>query len=287
MKKGRILSTLLSSVMLISTVQGMSTFATAPDIYCDIHYVNETFVDGRDTIYEGYSRIDVMFENFDEIIEYGIHIQLGDGYEPVMNYFGDAVCCDVYTNYNLKINSYNAAENSVFFTIATHDDYLFTNEEDYLNGCFFSIYVKKTNEYSSSNATANVVFTNTDYILKSNGSYYVSPTDDTEIDVSEMLSSNEYIVGDVNGDGRVNTSDASAIFSGISQHNNAPFSVNTINSSFRTWFPNSTCAASPDANEDDIINSSDADDIMEYFGEISSGGTGYLNIGNIEVHEIF
>ena len=43
MKKGCILSTLLSSAILVSTAQGISAFASTPDIYCDIHYVNETF----------------------------------------------------------------------------------------------------------------------------------------------------------------------------------------------------------------------------------------------------
>ena len=294
MKKGCILSTLLSSAILVSTAQGISAFASTPDIYCDIHYVNETFTKWRNTIYEGYSRVDVIFEGFDGISTMGIHVELGDGFEPVISNFTNK---PIFNTNALGIESrmidYDSDTNMIFLCMANGESmaYLEEGEEETYDGCYFSFYVQKTNEYTSSNATANVVFTDTDIVGRfdsnypNNRYYYVDA--ENNIDVSEMLSSCEYIVGDVDGDGIVNSFDSSTILRAISQHNVASFYVSMINSNFRTWFPGAVCSASPDANEDYIINRSDADDIMEYFGKISSGGTGYLNIGSIEVYEIY
>jgi len=102
-----------------------------------------------------------------------------------------------------------------------------------------------------------------------------------------MISTGEYIIGDVNGNGIVNSADASSLLSGLDKSKQTELFVRSINHSFKDWFPKATCASTPDANEDMMINKNDADDIMKYYAKISSGKDGYLNISKIDTYETF
>lgn len=96
-----------------------------------------------------------------------------------------------------------------------------------------------------------------------------------------------YMLGDVNGDLYVDASDASWILSALDDHGfeeGNRVSVTFVQNHLSDWFPKAVCAKAADANEDGYISHEDASDVLTYYSCVSTGESGYKNIGNLYLY---
>lgn len=93
-----------------------------------------------------------------------------------------------------------------------------------------------------------------------------------------------YMLGDVNNDYVVDTSDTYYILEAMGSHGLADgsrVSVTYVQDHLSDWFPNAACAKAADADEDGYISFDDARDVLTYCGRVGAGYDGYKNIGNL------
>ena len=93
-----------------------------------------------------------------------------------------------------------------------------------------------------------------------------------------------YMLGDVNNDYYVNAIDASIVMSALHDHGlqrGMAVSVSYVQNNLSDWLPNAACAVASDANKDGYISYEDADQMMEYYANASTGGSGETDIGKM------
>lgn len=100
-----------------------------------------------------------------------------------------------------------------------------------------------------------------------------------------MLQANQYIIGDANGDGYVNALDSSAILTATKK--TPSLNVYSIRKTYKNYFPNAASPSAPDADRSGVINSTDANKILDYYSAIAVGKPYTGSIGKIDVYEIF
>lgn len=282
MKKRKILSSLLAGVILSSCMQGMSSFASNGNVYLDMHYVQDNMVIDNTNVKKGDIYIDVDFKGFSGITSVGLDLEIGSG----LDFITDANNEVLYETLNNDLQTMTSNGGKCFWTTAS--------SKNRGNGTYLRIYLRPNANYSPQNATANV-----DVELLTGIDKNGKPV--TYIDFREpgiMLKANEYIIGDTDNDGRVDSSDASNILSSLSNNAHIPFYIRNGNpyytdSTYTNWFPNAVCMDSPDADQSEVIDEKDAEDIMSYYGNISAGREGnpvdekgnHLNIGEVDIYE--
>ena len=93
-----------------------------------------------------------------------------------------------------------------------------------------------------------------------------------------------YMLGDANNDYYVNAIDASIVMSTLHDHGlqrGMAVSVSYVQKNLSDWFPKAACAVAVDANKDGYISYEDADEMMEYYANASTGGSGETDIGKM------
>ena len=110
----------------------------------------------------------------------------------------------------------------------------------------------------------------------------------TAVALSASAATNEqripYMLGDANNDYYVNAIDASIVMSTLHDHGlqrGMAVSVSYVQKNLSDWFPEAACAVAVDANKDGYISYEDADEMMEYYANASTGGSGETDIGKM------
>lgn len=270
----------LAPLMAVSLVAGAMPVVNVsaenkPNIYVDFTYEDD-----------GDIRADIMFENLPTNVGCGgFHVEFGDGWKLKFKSNGklDATNTGCTTSENgFSAQSIKSGDNEVFVFWGT--DY----KPGYdLNGRFYSVYLEKSENFNSDNATANVVFKTDgsydDMISTFMGDIIYAGSDYSPV----MLGAYEYIIGDVNNDGRVNVIDASQLMSGLHGDRAQNYIVDNIKNTYKSLFPYAVCAAAPDADQDGSINYIDVDLIMEYYADMSTEQQNNTRIGKRDIYELF
>ena len=286
MKKRKILSSLLASVILSSCMQGMSSFASNGNVYLDMHYVQDDMRVSGINLKKGDVYVDIDFKGFKGITSVGLNLEFGSGLDFISDRHGNPLYITLNNVNRGHLEKIDGSDRKCFWTTA--------HSENQDNGTYFRLYLRPNENYSSENAVANV-----DVELLTGIDKNGKPV--TYIDFREpgiMLKANEYIIGDTDNDGRVDGVDASNILSALSSNGNIPLYIRNGNpyytdSTYTNWFPNAVCMDSPDADQSGVINRKDAEDIMNYYGNVSAGREGnpvdengnHFNIGEIDIYE--
>lgn len=278
MKFKKLLAPLMAVSLIVSAMPVANvSAANDPRVYVDITYDNNN-----------QPRADIMFENLPNINSGGFHIELGNGWKVKMS---DIISTEIETS------QAGCTSGEAFITPSIKKDgdhgmfvsFSSSNSKGYnLNGRFFSIYLEKTNNFNSDNSEVNVVFKRTSqYIFDfiSLGNNRIIMPDNYK--APNMLGAYEYLVGDVNNDGYVDAIDCSQVLSALEEHNNSSFSVDSIKHTYKRYFPEAICPASPDATQDGKIGQLDADLIMKYYMDMSTDGINNSRIGKLDFYELF
>lgn len=140
------------------------------------------------------------------------------------------------------------------------------------NGEFLTVYFKKkTNASPTAHPIEYITLDKLNYIIYGES---VQPIT-TPMPIGDRCGL--YFVGDINGNGIVDSDDAMALLqamSGISSISESQWST------YSNRFPNAVCFAQVDANDDGVITSADANAILNYYSQIMIGNyTGPIGEG--------
>lgn len=231
------ITTIATSAMSIASTT-LSASAATTSLYLTSSQLtqNETVkVSGVNvTVPSGFYRIDVNVKNNTGFKGYGLSLDLTNC--NILTYGGSVVCKKNMTDCETAING-----NVCSFTYA--------NSKDKSNdGTLFSVYVKKQNN-SYINLGIRDFNNGSTNIIKPNDKY----------SSTGIVTSNSCVIGDANGDAKVNSSDAVL----IKQKGN--LSVKTINANMSYYFPKIKIVRQVDVNDDGYVNSTDATQILDYY----------------------
>lgn len=247
----------------LHALDAAASFGTAPAMYTNI--VN---------LGNGLYRADIICENLSDICFGGYHIDIGSGWSFVMN--GSEVSWSSTQGCNQTVQYVSSTRvNSAFLSYEPFD----------LNGTLISIYLNKTSLYSPSNATVNINFGSVGFIHIAGGGEYSPDSIDNPLLVPEMTASYEYRIGDVNGNNKVTSVDASLISVAISNNNDNDIDVNGEN----IYFPNAIALEVADVDRDGYITAYDAQYALSYYayvsGDLTPVGTYYT--GEWDIYEVY
>lgn len=259
MKFKKTLCGILSTAVVAASSSAFSALAATPQIYPDIVFENNQY-----WVY-------IRAEDFADLDAGGFHITLGSGWKLAMD--------GMYPDYNNLSNHVEFAQDS---TLGDPNRYFFVA---FANGVkkeqIVKFRVTKTGSYSISSATIKISYIEGDVLKDSQGKTIAGEEYSTPV----MLKAREYIVGDADGDGRVDASDASCILTAIENH--PTYSVKVIQNTFNNYFPGAKASAAPDANQNGYINNTDAEKIMDYYVDIATHHEYTGPIGTVDVYEVF
>lgn len=266
----------LTAAMAISAVPAINSSAAQaannePKMYLDFTIESD-----------GDIRADVVIENMPDFTTSGFHVELGEGLKFTKSSEGrDFVTFgNSYTSSLGKIGDHEL----VFATMQT--------KAENFNGHFVGFYVERTDVNNAFNSTGNVVFYNTPNAQNSivdveHKITVYDPANGTEgMNTPEMLESNEYLVGDVDGDGVVDGIDATLALS-ASKHHGGSIRIEELNGNYTDEIPDLRSAYAADVNKDGYISQADADLLLKYYTIIISGMSHDGNIGKVDIYEIY
>ena len=243
------------------TLDASASFGSDPAIYSNI-------VDLGSGLY----RADIMCENMPNIISGAFNIEIGTGWSFVL----DGTDIDYENPLHFVVATGTPTSSSVFVALARASE---VNP----NRTIFSVYLNKTNSYSSNNATVNVEFGANDGLYTLSGGDYNPDSFIYPLLAPEMTASYEYRIGDVNNDGILTSVDASLISVAISNNNNNRIDINGAN----TYFPNAVALEVADVDRDEYITNDDAQYVLSYYVYVSSNMTpvGTYYTGEWDIYE--
>lgn len=252
---------------------GIAAQASTPKIVCDIVYNSSAAANRK-------YRVDVKFSGMPDLCMASFHVNVGSGWNiTTMSNGGPDVSGDTLDHSNHRIAMFNENDNNTLFLSATY------HENRNFNGTFASFYVTKKSNNTPSNSAINISFITNDNLAKRND---INPDKYDYIkNVSKpvMLQANQYIIGDANGDGFVNALDSSTILTVTKK--TPSLNVYSIRKTYKNYFPNAASPSAPDADRSGVINSTDANKILDYYSAVATGKPYTGSIGKIDVYEIF
>ena len=248
---------------------GIAPQAASPKIVCDIVYNSSAPANEK-------YRVDVKFSGMPKLLSGGFHVNIGSGWNIVKNSDGSpkrtVIDCTTEDISTCRAIIDTRKSNCLFFVF-------YATERTDFNGRFVSFYITPNSSYSSANSAINISFENSDNLAIDKNNTL------TSVSTPVMLQANQYIIGDANGDGYVNAMDASTI---LSVTKNTPsLNVYSIRKTYKNYFPKAASPSAPDADRSGVINSTDADKIIDYYAAVGSGKPYTGSIGKIDVYEIF
>lgn len=264
----KLLASLMATTIVAGSMSAINSMAASPKIYVDFVRVNSTTY-----------RADIIFENVPAISSAGFHIQFGEGWNIVSGNSGKP---DYAFNVDLLIANHIDLSNIGFWNDGSGIFVTFANDAVYqYEGVIASVNLTRASGYTPENSTAELEYVNEDILKNKDGVNYIS---DVIEESPVMLKSNQYIIGDADGSGSVNSLDASEILAVAS---NSSLIVDTIAPFHTNYFPDAICAASPDADQNGYINKIDANEIMNYYSAVAVGNSYSGKVGKIDVYETF
>lgn len=159
------------------------------------------------------------------------------------------------------------------------------------NGLLSSFYIEKTELFDLSDSGLNLYNNNEKYafllsIKKADGTniyedvYYGSP---------RMLEADEFMYGDVTGDGYISGSDATWALSAVKEHGGR-IKVTDLYKNYTDDIKDMKAAYAADVNKDGYIDETDANIILHTYTELLSGkGFNEIDgiVGDIDVYEVY
>ncbi len=230
---------------------------------------------------DGDIRADVVIENMPEFDSCSFHVVLGEGLKFSKSTEGR------------EKNSFDNSGMSKFIRIGDHEasfamaNLSFENEDNRLVG----FYVERTSVNNMFNSTANLEFRYTPYASdyfansKTNTTIYSAAENIGSIYTPDMLESNEYLVGDVDGNGIINPSDTSHVLRQIKYYGTKK--ISDFNGDYNDAIEDLRGAYAADVNKDGYISQEDADMILRYYTLIMSDKPYDGDIGKIDIYEIY
>lgn len=269
----------------ISGLAAVVTLAAVPTI----HMSSAQAADDAPKMYldftvesDGDIRADVVIENMPDFTTSGFHVELGEGLKFTTSSEGEdyETFGNHYAGSLVQINDHELA----FATINA-------KARNY-NGRFVGFYVERTDANNAFNSTGNVVFYNTPNA--SNGivdvEHFITiydPANGTEgMNTPVILESNEYLVGDVSGNGVVDGIDATRVLRAC-ELSGGDIKIKDINGNFTNEIPDLRSAYAADVNNDGFISQADADLLLRYYTIIISNMSYDGNIGKVDIYEIY
>lgn len=247
----------------LHALDAAASFGTDPAIYSNI--VN---------LGNGLYKADIICENMPNIMSGSFRINIGSGW----NYVMDGTDVDYENPLHFVVATSVLSSSDLFVIMAR------TSEVN-PNRTIFSVYLNKTNSYTSGNATVNVEFAATDGLWTYGGDDYNPDSYTHPLYAPEMTASYEYRVGDVNGNGKITSVDATLISVAVSNNNDNPIDINGSN----IYFPNAIALEVADVNHDGFVGYDDAQYVLSYYAYVSSDMTpvGTYYTGEWDVYEEF
>ncbi len=216
--------------------------------------------------YAGDVKIEVSLSSPCNVAECGITVVLGNGLAFRQTSGGNPACSTSFSSMGRKLVGSQSA--SVAGIASDSDGIVVTN--------LFSFYAYKTGSLNSNNGTVSVKVSS---LSGKSGDIKLSnvKVDDDNSTVN-INPSTGYVLGDVNGDNRVNSKDSVKILSALNSKRVSTVSVYKLANDLSSWFPQAKAAEAVDANGDKYVNSADSDAILDYYAaNMSHAYTG--NIG--------
>lgn len=230
---------------------------------------------------DGDIRADLVIENMPEFDYCGFHVVLGDGLKFSKSTEGR------------EVTSLGNPGNRYYDRLGDHESVLamasvsFENEDNRLVG----FYVERTSVNSMFNSTANIVFTDTGNAFdcfgfsRTNTIIYKPSEGIGSVNTPEMLGADEYLVGDVSGDGRADASDASRVLRQVKNY--GTIKISDFNGNYNDAITDLRSAYAADVNKDGFISQEDADMILRYYTLMLSNKPYDGNIGKVDIYEIY
>ena len=286
-----------SACMLASTA--ISTYAdfvvdgypNSPTFSLELEYVDEEYIANSiwgSELQIGDIAVHCNVSNKDGIGESGFAIKFffGDGYDILNSdepYFDEQSKMDKIARKNghALSRTYKAYQENacvIAFSYATMSEV-----KDCLYGNYsITTFVRKNSNYSENNS--DIACGVMSCTSKSGNMKYSIPVENVTIGESTS-NPTPYMLGDVNGDNKVDLIDATDAWTTICEHNlqeTGKYPVSFVNSHLDDWFPNAICAEAGDANQDSFISRTDSDMILTYYAESSVN-----NVTEDEIGEMF
>lgn len=267
-KLKRILASLMAATIVAGSMSAINSLAASPKIYVDIVRVNSTTY-----------RADIVFENVPAISSSGFHIQFGEGWNIVSGNSGKP---DYAFNVDLLIANHIDLSNIGFWNDGSGIFVTFANDAVYqYDGVIASVNLTRASGYTPESSTAELEYVDGDVLSYKDGPNYIF---DAIEESPVMLKSNQYIIGDADGSGSVNSLDASEVLTAVPS---SSLLVDTIAPFHTNYFPDAICAAAPDADQNGYINKTDANEILNYYSAVAVGNSYSGKVGKIDVYETF
>lgn len=220
-----------------------------------IHTSRLTKSEGSGT-YAGDVKIEVSLSSSKDIFAAGIVATIGNGMSFRRDEYGDAVCGN-----DLRYEQSSSGSQTQCF--AGYD----TSSK--IKSRILTIYAYSNNSLNSVNGTISIKIDS--LTSASSGDVQLSNVgvhSDIPLCLNPTIS---YMLGDVNGDNRVDSKDSVCILSVLDNKNVSSVSVYKVANELYSWFPQAKAAEVADANLDKYINKSDANAILSYYSSSMAG----------------
>ena len=270
-----LISTLFGVILATLGLTAFSAYAddTTPTISTELEYV---VIDDEQLV-----KASIYISNFEPVSCGGFHIELGDGFVfdddedfgGIIHYECQGTTSSLVGNVTF---SANAGTHSSFVSFAQLNGY---NRD--INGKFLEVFLKKTQYTNIFNMTFNVLLLNNQYVhdffADSNN---IVEYNSSNTNVPHMYKSVQYVLGDVDGNGIVNSADALAIDTALST---SPYyyDISDIEDTYYIIFPNADDSWALDPNQNGILSNSDSVAISQYLYDINTYDG---NIGKLLFH---
>lgn len=268
-----LISTLFGVILATLGLTAFSAYAdSTPTVSTTLEYV---VIDNEELV-----KATIYFSNFAPVSDGNFHVELGDGF--VFDDDGDSN----YINYDCQGMTSSLVGNAHFVGNAgSHSAFVYFSDPGQLNksinGAFVKVFLKKTSIATQANSTFNFVFGTNGYgfdQIKSNDSSFIYNATNTNIPY--MYKSARFVLGDVDGNGIVNSSDATAIDTVLSQYPYS-YSISDIENTYFYLFPYADDSWALDPNQNGTLSNADSSAISQY---IAQGSSYSGNIGKIFYH---
>lgn len=273
-----IIASILTSATAVCSITAINSHAydssqsNTPDIHLDIK-IDET----------GSIRADVIMENMPKFSNAILQFNLGTNWEAEAKPSGKLhfnytdVTITEAEMYESQASSFPTGNYATIVVASVYEDLDF-------NGTFISFYIKKTDTFDWSTAGINIVKNPERYsIVDSNGNEYLNNIFDS---VPTMVGSGEYLVGDVDNDHYINSSDTSRIMRFL-KLNGDSISLSDISSNFNEAIPDLRSAYAADVDKNGYIDQDDANLTLRYYTLMLSEQPYDGYIGTTDIYEIY
>lgn len=285
-KSKKFIASVMASALALCSVPAVGASAAPPPSTDPRIYIELTEDDKG-------IRADIIMENVPDFRDCYLRFDLGTSWEcaEAEDMWEDSESkLSTVTNYNegnfiYQMHEYSTGKNYVDLQVS---DPVSSDEGDH-NGIVETLYIKKTDEYDTSNSAINMM-----YEIDSNQTA-IYMGDGTNIFASvysgspRMLEADEFMYGDVTGDGYISGSDATWALSAVKQHGGR-IKVTDLYNNYKYGIKDMKAAYAADVNKDGYIDETDANIILYTYTELLSNKSfdeidGI--VGDIDVYEVY